>query len=78
LFNIDNATLKREHDDAIEMLKHLDEENKRLFVTTDGGSGSRRTDDEEGGLDEVGESLAVTLPEEGMLHATHLSISLHE
>ncbi len=82
---MDFASLKREHADAIEMLKQLDEENKRLFVKKDGGGFDFDVDwtkgqeeEEEAVNDDVGEeSLAVTLPE-GMLHATHLSISLHE
>jgi hypothetical protein len=80
---MDFESLKREHADAIEMLKQLDEENKRFFVRKDGGGDSRRTEEEEeeeeeGDNDEeVDESFAVTLPE-GMLHATHLSISLHD
>eukprot|EP00986_Skeletonema_menzelii_P004210 scaffold1420_cov104-Skeletonema_menzelii.AAC.1 len=66
-------------------LKSLDEENKRLFVKKDGGGfdfdtewTQRQEEKEEDVNDDVGEeSLAVTLPE-GMLHATHLSISLRE
>lgn len=78
---MDFASLKREHADAIEMLKQLDEENKRLFVKKDGGGfnfHAEWTKGQEEKEEDVGEeSLAVTLPE-GMLHATHLSISLHE
>jgi hypothetical protein len=76
---MDFESLKREHAHAIEMLKQLDEENKRLFARRNGEGGEiRRTvEEEEDGIDEVDESLAVTLPE-GMLHATHLSISLHD
>ena len=92
---MDFESLKREHADAIEMLKQLDEENKRLFVRSSsqeqeeqeeeedrGGVAAEWTKEKEGddiGNDDavVDESLAVTLPE-GMLHATYLSISLHD
>ena len=89
---MDFDSLKREHADAIEMLKQLDEENKRLFGKKDAvGLGldinvnlnaeltkakeQEETDDVV--PDEAEQSFDVTLPE-GMLHATHLSISLHD
>ena len=80
---MDFESLKREHADAIEMLKQLDEENKRLFVRKDGGvldldaEWTKEEEDDDINEDAVEKSLAVTLPE-GMLHATHLSISLHD
>mmetsp|Transcript_5098 Transcript_5098/g.7773 ORF Transcript_5098/g.7773 Transcript_5098/m.7773 type:complete len:427 (+) Transcript_5098:237-1517(+) len=82
---MDFASLKREHADAIEMLKQLDEENKLLFVKKDGGgldfdaewTKGQKEKAEDVNDDAGEESLAVMLPE-GMLHATHLSISLHE
>jgi len=75
---MDFESLKREHADAIEMLKQLDEENKRLFVRKDlDAEWTKEEEDDDINEDAVEKSLAVTLPE-GMLHATHLSISLHD
>ena len=85
---MDFESLKREHADAIEMLKQLDEENKRLFVRKDGDGldiDTKWTDREEEeereediNDDVVEESSAVITLPEGMLCATHLSISLHD
>ena len=80
---MDFESLKREHADAIEMLKQLDEENKRLFVRKDEGLDIDRKwseeEEEEHANDDTVEELSavITLPE-GLLHATHLSISLHD
>lgn len=86
---MDFESLKREHADAIEMLKQLDEENKRLFVRKDGDGldvDAKWTDEEEEERENVNDddddvveesSAVITLPE-GMLCATHLSISLHD
>ena len=84
---MDFESLKREHADAIEMLKQLDEENKRLFVRKDGDGLDvdtkwidREEEEEREDIndDVVEESSAVITLPEGMLCATHLSISLHD
>ena len=81
---MDFESLQREHADALSMLKELDEQNKLLFVRKDEGfdidtKWSEEEDEEEDATDDAVEesSAVITLPE-GMLHATHLSISLHD
>jgi len=84
-YYMDFESLKREHADAISMLKQLDEENKRLFVkkedavddsnayaATFGWAGE--DDSEELGQD-VESIVPVSVPE-GLLDATHLSIDI--
>ena len=87
-YYMDFESLKREHADAISMLKQLDEENKRLFVkkedavddsnacaATFGWAGGEDGSEELLGQD-VDESIVPVSVPEGLLDATHLSIDI--
>jgi len=81
LYFMDFESLKREHADAILMLKQLDEENKRLFVTeheenVDEEIANWANEDNEVRIDES--IVADVILPDGLMHATHLSISLHD
>lgn len=87
-YYMDFESLKREHADAISMLKQLDEENKRLFVKKDeavddsnayaatfGWAGGEDSS-EELEHEHVDESIVPVSVPEGLLNATHLSIDI--